>query len=223
MVQKAIELKNLTLSYGKNWKLSIASMDIAPSSIVVLSGENGAGKSTLLRSIALLFKPKTGQITVFGKTAYLSEKSDRLIRKQFVTMVHQSPYLFRGTAKDNIMLGLKSSGKIKDYSKAKSLLRLIEKEDIENKSIEQLSGGQKQKVALIRALIMPVKILIFDEPFESLDADSRTVFLKICKKISDSGRTVLISSHRTQEVAKIADVIYNLSDGTVFPKNPGKI
>jgi len=220
MVQKAIEIKNLTLSYGKNWKLSITNLDIAPSSIAVFSGENGAGKSTLLRSIALLKKPDTGKISVFGDTAYLSKKSDRLIRKQFVTMVHQSPYLFRGTAKDNIMLGLKSSGKIKDYSKAKGLLRLIEKEDIENKNIEQLSGGQKQKVALIRALIMPVRILIFDEPFESLDRSSRTVFLRICKKISASGKTVLISSHRTQEVAKIADIIYNLSDGTVFLQKP---
>ncbi len=219
MVQKAIELKNIALTYNKNWRLSLKSIDIAPSSIVAFSGANGSGKSTLLRSIAVLFKPVSGQIKIFGQTAFLSRKTDGIIRKS-ITMVHQNPYLFKGTVKNNIMLGLKTSDRIKHYSQAKNLLKLLEEENIENERIDQLSGGQRQKVALIRALIMPVKVFIFDEPFDSLDEASRAVFSDICKKTAQSGKTVLISSHKTEEVIKIADKIYNLSNGNLFQGSP---
>ncbi|NOZ84479.1 MAG: ATP-binding cassette domain-containing protein [Epsilonproteobacteria bacterium] len=219
MVQKAIELKNIALTYNKNWRFSLESIDIVPSSIVAFSGANGSGKSTLLRSIAVLFKPASGQIKIFGKTAFMNRKTDRVIRES-ITMVHQDPYLFKGTVKNNIMLGLKASDRIKNYSQAKNLLKLLEEEDIENEKIDQLSGGQRQKVALIRALIMPVKIFIFDEPFDSLDEASRAVFSDICKKTVQSGKTVLISSHKTEEVIKIADKIYNLSNGNLFQGSP---
>ncbi len=221
MVQKTIEIKNLTLAYNKNWKLYVKKATIEENSIVAFSGANGSGKSTLLRSIALLFKPESGQITIFGNTAYQNRKSDLLIRKTYVTMVHQNPYLFKGTAKYNIMLGLKAYGN-KNYHEAKNLLKLFEKEDIENEKVDKLSGGQRQKVALVRAMAMPVKILIFDEPLEGLDKESKPIFLNLCKKMS-LDKTILISSHKAEDLVKISDKIYNLSNGSVFSGNPKNI
>ncbi|MBQ8605738.1 MAG: ABC transporter ATP-binding protein [Clostridia bacterium] len=183
-----LRLDNITVKFGESTVLENFSTDLSDSRIVAIVGPSGCGKTTLLNVISGLLKPNSGRVTT---------------DESFVVMF-QEPRLFPHlTALENVNVVL--SDKKETYPLAKELLLRVGITDFD-KYPDELSGGMKQRVALARTLAGKASTLILDEPFASLDSDSRSELLEIVKK---DGRRVIFVTHDMDDI-KIADKIIKL-------------
>lgn len=189
------------------------SLEVAQGEVIALVGPSGCGKSTLLNIVAGFEKPDRGQVLFMGKqvTAPSSERG----------VVFQSAVLFPWlNVEQNIAFGLKQNKEPKDRIKEKCrrLIRLVGLEGFESYYPEQLSGGMQQRVALARVLVLEPHMLLMDEPFAALDAQTRMamqqLLLSIVRELSP---TVLIVTHDVDEALLLADKVY------VMSKLPGRI
>ena len=165
--------------------------------IVAIVGPSGCGKSTLLNLISGLIKPDDGNILIHGKIGYMFQK-DNLFE-------------WRNVYK-NITLGLEINKKEINKSKIDEILKKYGLYEFKEYYPKQLSGGMRQRVALIRTLILNPDILLLDEPFSSLDYQSKIIVQEdIYKIIKESKKTTLIVTHDISEAIALADYVYVLS------------
>lgn len=165
--------------------------------IVAIVGPSGCGKTTLLNLISGLIKPDDGNILIHGKIGYMFQK-DNLFE-------------WRNVYK-NITLGLEINKKEINKSKIDEILKKYGLYEFKEYYPKQLSGGMRQRVALIRTLILNPDILLLDEPFSSLDYQSKIIVQEdIYKIIKESKKTTLIVTHDISEAIALADYVYVLS------------
>ncbi len=209
-----IELKNVSQSYD-NGKVSIIKdlnllIEDTPDKgqFIVILGPSGCGKSTLLRYVAGLQTPTKGEVLLRGKPL---EDNDR------IGMVFQQYSSFPWmTVIDNVALGLKyrGIGKKERYEKAKEMIKIVGLEGHENKYAQYpaLSGGQLQRVAIARSLLVNDKIILMDEPFGALDTNTRLqmqdFLIGIWEKIQP---TIVLVTHDISEAVYLADDIFIMS------------
>lgn len=200
-MNKLIQIKNLEKSFDppQSNTLDKISFEIPEYEFVSILGSSGCGKTTLLKCISGVVSPTGGKISVNKK----------------LTMVFQdySKSLFQWkTVKQNIQFGLIRSGNKNNSGKLQSLIKLIGLEGFENYHPYELSGGMQQRVAIARALAYDPKIILMDEPFGSLDAQTRMMLedelLKIWKKLK---KTILFVTHDIEEALYLSDRIIVLS------------
>lgn len=165
-----LEIKNLYKSFGKKKVLKGINLKIEEGEVIGIIGPSGCGKSTLLRSINFLEKKDSGQINFLGKE--IDNNTNLSVYRQNIGMLFQKYNLFNNmTVLDNIVLApvkLKLMDKKEAISMAKELLSKINLLDKINEYPYSLSGGEAQRIAMIRALIMKPKLLLFDEPTGAL-------------------------------------------------------
>lgn len=210
---KAYQLNNIHYSYGEYFSLFLPKLDISAQKITVLTGANGSGKSTLLALLGLLIVPKMGSLTFFGEVVTLKQQQG--LRKQ-IGFLAQKPYLFRGSVIDNLNLVLKIYHTPKNQRKKKINLILEQLGIIElsKQQAKTLSGGELQKVALARALIMQPKILLMDEPFSYLDQPSTQLLERfILNYVTRMKTTLVFSTHDRLQGLAIADEVISLVKG----------
>ena len=213
----AYELHGTRFAYGEEPVLDIDELRIARAGITALVGPNGSGKSTLLNRLAFL--TWTGQ----GSMRFLDREISAGDFKQFRRMVgyvQQKPYLFHASVQDNIELGLKLRGLSKSLRRDRVQNSLSEfgLEKIAHRHAHGLSGGETQKVALARALILEPPILILDEPFNHLDKGFREVFESLISRIAQrDGVTVIITTHDQFKAQTLAGQVFSLIDGRLIP------
>ena len=211
-----IEIKNLTKSYDKKCILKNINLKINDNEQVSIIGKSGCGKSTLLRCIARLEKIDKGQILIDNENV-------NNIKKFYnkVGMVFQSFNLFENmTVLENLIIApvkLKIQTKDEAIKLAKGYLKEINLENKINEYPKNLSGGEKQRVAIVRAIINNPDILLADEPTGNLDAESEKNVMSILKNISNSGKCVIMVTHNT-DLIKYADKVYNLENGVLNEK-----
>jgi NitT/TauT family transport system ATP-binding protein len=198
---------------GETTALEKTSFTVADGEFVTILGPSGCGKSTILRIVAGLEESNSGQVLLDGKEIN-GPGPDR-------GMVFQSYTLFPWlNVKDNITFGLKLNGvsqKERD-DLARHYLQLIGLEGFEKHYPIQLSGGMKQRVAIARALANDPKILLMDEPFGALDAQTRTIMQEVLLKAwEDSKKTILFITHDVDESIFLADSVY------VMTARPGRL
>lgn len=181
--------------FRDNFELSIDEFSVKEGEIFCLLGENGSGKTTFLSIIAFLLKPCSGGILLMGeKTLGLKEKRD------FITMVFQRPVLFKGSVFENIILPLKWKRKRSDRGKIEFLVDKFGISRIKDKRANEISGGEAQRVCLVRALLLNPKILVLDEPFSSIDPiSSHEIISEVIKIAKEEGMTVIFSTHNPEE------------------------
>ncbi len=193
--------------------LDNVSLEVRDDEFVCILGPSGCGKTTLLRIIAGLDTPTAGEILLEG-TRIERPGQDR-------GMVFQDYSLFPWrTVIDNIAFGLEVLGidKKKRYESAREYLRLLDLEKFENNFPYELSGGMRQRIAIVRALINNPKLLLMDEPFGALDAQTRNnmqaELLRIWEK---KHKTILFVTHSVDEAVYLADriVVMSARPGTV--------
>ena len=189
-----IEIKNLTKSYEKKCILKNINLKINDNEQISIIGKSGCGKSTLLRCIARLEKIDKGQILIDNENI-----NDIKNFYNKVGMVFQSFNLFENmTVLENLII---APVKLKMYSKqealklAKNYLKEINLENKINEYPKNLSGGEKQRVAIIRALMEKPKILLLDEPTSSLDPQMKKEVLELVTKLKDYNMTIIVVSH----------------------------
>ncbi len=147
-------VRDLTVRYGKTTALTLAALDLAPGARLGIEGENGCGKSTLLRVLAGLLPPTTGTVT-------------GLLRPGEAVLVHQRPYFLRGSARENVRYALRLAKR--NPAEADALLDGLGAAGFAERPAAVLSGGERRRVAVARALAVRPKLLLLDEPFAALD------------------------------------------------------
>lgn len=169
-MKKLLEIKHLYKSFDKLDILKDINLDVNEGDVVVIIGPSGSGKSTLLRCINKLETLTKGNILLDGKNI-----DDSLEFHKKIGMVFQSFNLFENlTVLDNITLApikTKTLSEIDAVKRAKELLKMINLESKINEYPRSLSGGEKQRVAIVRSLIMSPEIMLFDEPTSALDPE----------------------------------------------------
>jgi NitT/TauT family transport system ATP-binding protein len=203
-----VEVRDFGLSYdvldGEVEAVRDVSIHVRPGEFVSIIGPSGCGKSTLLNAVAGFLKPTIGTVTVDGE-AVNGPSADR-------GMVFQQYSLFPWkTVRENVEFGLKMKGmeRSKRETSARTLLGLAGLLAFENQYPENLSGGMKQRVGIIRALATGPKVLLLDEPFGSLDAQTRLIMQQILTNMWQRLKTsVLFVTHDIDEAIFLSDRVY---------------
>ena len=199
----------------KNFVLKEINFDILEGDILSILGPSGCGKSTLLRLIAGLEKLKYGKIEIFGKT--VADKNFSLAPNlREVGLVHQDRALFPHLSViENVKFGIKGKKYFRN-DKALNLLSLFKVDQYANSYPNSISGGEQQRVAIARAIAPNPKILLMDEPFDSLDEALRNELRQETKKIIKSNNiTCILVTHDFDDASAMADKIIELKDGKI--------
>ncbi len=207
--------KEFTLVEGENI-LAIQDIDLAvrEGEFVSVIGPSGCGKTTLLRIIAGLERPTHGEV------AFANGENSEDLRPNIGLVFQEFALLPWRTVLGNIEFGLEIKGvkKAARHAKAMEYLKIIELDGFENTYPKELSGGMKQRVAIARALICNPRILLMDEPFASLDAQTRFNMQKFLLRIWEKTRkTILFVTHNVDEAVFLSQRIIVMSE------RPGKI
>ena len=211
-MEPILELKNINYAYhtleGETKALTDISFSIDSGEFVAIVGQSGCGKSTLLSIISGLLEPEKGLLKTNGK--YLRESTMN------IGYMLQHDHLFEWrTVYSNVLLGLEIQHMLsaKSKAKAKELLELYGLKQFINSKPSELSGGMRQRAALIRTLVLEPDILLLDEPFSALDYQTRlSVGDDIGQIIRNAHKTALLVTHDLSEAVSLADRVIILTE-----------
>lgn len=217
-----ITTKNITKSFGSLQVLKGIDLDIAKGEIVSIVGPSGAGKTTLLQIIGTLDRPDGGTLAVNGTdVTTLSRKQLSDFRNQHIGFVFQFHQLLpEFTALENIMIPAFIAGKSHKEAKtrAEELLRFMNLSDRATHKPAELSGGEKQRVAVARALVNHPAVILADEPSGSLDSQNKQELHQLFFDLrQEFGQTFVIVTH-DEELARLTDRTIHLRDGVIEGK-----
>ncbi len=196
--------------------LSLPRLEVREKEILAVVGPTGAGKSTLLRILHLLEKPEAGALSWRGERVPWPAP---LALRRRISMTFQDPLLLSGTTYDNVAYGLSLRGERGGEAREKALaaLRLFRVEHLAGQRAKTLSGGEAQRTALARAVVLSPELLLLDEPFAALDAPIRKHLLEELKQaVRARGITCVYVTHEQSEAFSIADRIAVLRRGRLL-------
>ena len=214
-----MQIKNLSFRYkGCPEVLKDVSFEMEPGKFLAILGNNGVGKSTLLKCFNHILKPDAGQVLLDGKN--LLKSSTREVAKQ-VAFVSQSVPNTQMTVHDVVMLGrrpyMKWGFTEQDHNIVHDAMHRLDVEDMRGRFLSQLSGGEKQKVMLARALAQQPKVLLLDEPTSALDIQNQYQVLKMVRDICHKdGIIAAVVIHDLNLALRFCDRFLLLKDGQVY-------
>ena len=219
---KIVKVENLKKIYGKNESKVIAlnniSFSVEEGEFIAIIGPSGSGKSTLLHIIAGLENPTEGKVYFYDKNIVeMSKKNLTILRRQKIGIIYQFYNLIPTlSVEENILLPLKFDKKKIDYDKFNQIINFLDLTNRKNHLPNELSGGQQQKVAIGRALMINPTIILADEPTGNLDSKSSNEVIQLLKKSNkEYNQTIIIITHNL-EIAKLADRIIKIEDGKLI-------
>ena len=205
-----IVASNIKHYYEKELVIKGIHLEINKGEFVSLIGESGSGKSTILSILSTLLRPKEGEIEVLGSELNSIKNIDKF-RRQNIGFIFQFHYLINYlTLKENILLAADKQ----NHKNLDELLDSLGIEDIKDKYPNEISGGQRQRAAIARALINKPKVIFADEPTGNLDSTNSLKVFNLLKEVSKQGTTVIVATHDTK-LASSSDNIYEVNDGTI--------
>lgn len=226
-----VEVHNLSKSFGDNHVLQNISMKVAPGSVTALIGPSGSGKSTLLRCINYLEQPDHGTITVGDITIDADDKprdNDLLALRRQVGMVFQSFNLFPhfSVLRNVAFPQEKILGRSREEAEERALV-LLERVGLKDKALQhpsRCSGGQQQRIAIVRALALNPQAMLFDEPTSALDPEIGLEVLAVMRSLADTGMTMIVVTHEMQFARDVSDHLVVMADGGIIEEgNPVEI
>ena len=214
-------LDSIRKCYGSNVALDIEELTIAEGRLYTLSGANGAGKSTLLNILAFLSPPTAGEIFYAGKRVDWDPGSMEVYRRK-VTLLHQSPYLFGGTVNDNVVFGLKARGIHAEDQRRRvgKALDDVGLQGFRDRKARELSGGEAQRVAMARALVLEPEVLLLDEPLANIDRETTGLLETLIASLPARGTTVVLITHDPEQPGRLNGVSILLEGGKVARPYP---
>ncbi|OED35232.1 sugar ABC transporter ATP-binding protein [Chromatiales bacterium (ex Bugula neritina AB1)] len=217
-----LELTDITKRFGAINALQGVNLSIKPGEAVGLMGDNGAGKSTLMKIIAGNFPPTSGQIRIEGKLVAFHKPLDA--RNSGIEIVYQDLALCDNlTAGANVFLGRELKKKLGPFSmldyhsmyqRAGELFAELKSETRPRDLVKQMSGGQRQAVAIARTRLSDPKLVLMDEPTAAISVRQVAEVLSLIKRLKDTGHAVILVSHRMPDVFEVCDRVAVLRRGT---------
>lgn len=217
-----LELKNVTKSFGAIHALQGVDLMVEPGEAVGLMGDNGAGKSTLMKIVAGNFLPTEGELKIEGRSVEFHKPLDA--RKAGIEIVYQDLALCDNlTASANVFLGRELKKKVGpfsmlDYSsmykRAAEIFTEFKSETRPRDLVRQMSGGQRQAVAIARTRLSDPKLVLMDEPTAAISVRQVKEVLALIHRLKDTGHAVILVSHRMPDVFEVCDRVAVLRRGT---------
>jgi ABC-type iron transport system FetAB ATPase subunit len=190
-----------------------ASVSVAPASVLTIQGASGSGKSTLLRAIATLIPMSEGTVLFEGREVHAVGITEYRRR---VAYVPQLPAMFEGSVAENLRAGPRFRGvAVEDAEVARLLERVGLGAELAAREASELSGGERLRVALARALANEPRVLLLDEPTASLDPDAASVILDLVLDLAKSGTAILAVTHSAEHAARLDGTRYRMASGTL--------
>ena len=220
--EEIIVLKNLTKKFGKNIVLDNISLSIEKGKTTVIIGPSGCGKTVLIKHMIVLLRPNSGEVYFKG------QRIDNLEEHELNTIRTHFGFLFQGgalfdslTVAENIMFPVRQHYKVTNHTGVdelvKSKLAMVGLDGFQNYFPAKLSGGQKKRVALARAIALNPDVILYDEPTTGLDPIRSDVINELILKLQKSlGLTTVVVTHDITSAFKIADRIIMLHEGKII-------
>ena len=211
-MKEFLKVKEIDLSFDKKRILKGLNLVIDEGHFVAITGASGSGKTSLLRVICGLESPKRGEIILDNSTLFNKDISIPT-EKRNIGLVIQEKVLFPHlNTKENIEFGI-SSNKNKNHL-SNEIMKRLNIQSLADKYPHELSGGESQRVALGRSIVMKPKLLMMDEPFTGLDKKLKVkIYPEIQSILNDNNITALMVTHDLNEVKALADKCFNLESG----------
>jgi simple sugar transport system ATP-binding protein len=223
-----LELTNISKHFGAIQAVSDVSLSLEAGQVVGLMGDNGAGKSTLVKMIAGNYRPSLGTMHMEGKELVLHRPIEA--RQHGIEIVHQDLALCNNlTAAANVFLGRElrrgfGPFRVLDYTKmyrrAGQIFAELKSETRPRDLIKQMSGGQRQAVAIARTMLSDAKIVLMDEPTAAISVRQVAEVLNLIRHLRDKGIAIILISHRMPDVFSVADRIIVLRRGRKVADKP---
>lgn len=214
MAEPVYRLEDVWLGYEDRMVLQGIGLSLDPGRSYALVGPNGAGKSTLLRLLALLVRPDRGRL--FFQGTEIHQMADPVAWRRRLGLVAQQPWLFRGRVASNLGLGLRFRGVKRRQRQAivQQVAQTFGLTALLNRPVQELSGGEKQKVALARAMAGDPDVLLLDEPTAHLDFQANQEFENLLIHLrSRASLTTVLVTHDLDQAIRLADEILVLRQG----------
>lgn len=206
-----LSAKGITHYYQNDLALDRVDLDVKEGEFIALIGESGSGKSTLLSILSSLLKPTSGELFYQG-TPFSKIKNIDAFRQSQIGFIFQFHYLISYLS---IVENIQIAAKELDKNYLNTLLKECGIEAIASKYPDEISGGQRQRSAIVRSLINRPKIIFADEPTGNLDSKNSQNIYELFKQLSQQGTTLIVATHDTK-LAQFADKIIEVKDGKIL-------
>jgi len=195
--------------------LDISNLNIPKGKITTIVGESGSGKTTLLKLLNKLISFDEGELLYNNQSL---SKIDSVELRRNVVMLPQAPAIFNGTVKDNLLIGLKFSEKpIVSDKKLQEILNMVHLNKTLHEKADKLSGGEKQRLALGRVILLEPEVFLLDEPSSSLDEDTEELIIgKLIDYTREKGKSLVMVTHSRKVAQTFSDNIIEIKSGKVI-------
>ena len=212
-----LEARQLVKCYGSRAVVKGADVTVRSGEIIGLLGRNGAGKTTIFQMIVGLVRPDDGRITLDG----LDISQDPTHRRALIGLIYlpqESSVFLRASVIDNLRLALElQPATTRSWeAPARELLKEFGLLPLASQSAHSLSGGERRRLEICRALILKPKFLLLDEPFTGIDPLTIAELQKIMTALKNRGIGILLSDHNVRDTFKIADRVYIIDEGEIL-------
>ncbi len=229
-----VEFKNVSKKFPEKEVLKTISFEVEKGETFIIIGPNGSGKTTILRLLNMLDTPTSGKIFFDGEEINSSTQNQLKLRRR-QSMVFQNPIMFNTTVYKNIAYGLKARmlggmkipiEKIKErleMQKVEEMLKYFNMLEYADQKATTLSGGEMQKVALARVLVLKPELLLLDEPTANLDPASGALIEEVIRDIKQKKEhTIIMTTHNMFQAKRLADRVGFLYGGEIIESGPVK-
>jgi heme exporter protein A len=211
----ALELRGIARRFGRRWALRGIDLTAAPGQVIAITGRNGSGKTTLLRIISTLLRPTRGQARVFGHD--LVREADE-IRYQVGFLAHDTGLYANLTAEENLVFSQRMAGGSADRNAVAEVLADVGLAAERRERVRGFSSGMRRRLALARLLLRPPRLLLYDEPYASFDADGVTRVNRFAMDVAARGGVVLIATHDVIRAEPVLTRQVHIDNGRVIER-----
>jgi ABC-type Mn2+/Zn2+ transport system ATPase subunit len=217
-----VSVERITVDYNGFVALQDASLTVAPGTICALVGTNGAGKSTLFKAIMGFLTPASGRVQVAGLPVRVAQKRGILA---YMPQAEEVDWAFPVSVQDVVMMGrygfmnLLRTPRAEDRAMVAQSLERVGMAEFRDRQISELSGGQRKRAFLARALAQDARIMLLDEPFTGIDAKTEEAIISLLGELRDEGRTLIVCTHDLASIGSFCDEVA-LINRTVLAYGP---